>query len=137
MRTIGEHNGRFQRNRFSIVRRHIRKKLVEIDPSLTRMHDGAGDTPHTRGSQATVVADMNMCDPRFPDIACEKALRFTNKVAMSGVKRKSGMRISLGNMQNGAFFTEWMTWNLLNKGFTSKRLDSLLSEDYEEDDFEE
>ena len=40
-------------------------------------------------------------------------------------------------MQNGAFFTEWMTWNLLNKGFTSKRLDSLLSEDYEEDDFEE
>lgn len=43
----------------------------------------------------------------------------------------------LGNMQNGAFFTEWMTWNLLNKGFTSKRLDSLLSEDYEEDDFEE
>lgn len=39
----------------------------------------------------------------------------------------------LGGMQNAAFFTEWMTWNLLNKGFTSKRLDSLLSEDYEED----
>lgn len=38
----------------------------------------------------------------------------------------------LGGMQSAAYFTEWMSWNLLDKGFTSKRLDYILSEEAEE-----
>lgn len=42
---------------------------------------------------------------------------------------RDGIAEQLSAMEGGALFSEWMRWNLQNKGFTSKRLDVILADD--------
>ena len=61
-----------------------------------------------------MIADMDMPNSRFPKLACKKAIRFPDKIGVSGVKGKSCARILFGNVQHG-FVWRYAAGNIFNQ----------------------
>ena len=87
----GKHR-RFQRHRAAVISRHLGKKRFKIDDSVSRMQNRARHAPHTRYGFTGIIADMQMADAGFPDLAFKESTALIHIRRMARIERKAGLR---------------------------------------------